>query len=195
MLRAPFFVALALVVAFSGGVFSSIAAIEANQTFETVAIGPWVATPLAQTAAANPYAKARRAREGDFPLGQAEGLAFHARTDSAGRPLSGRCAYLLAGNTPASRLWTLHLTDGSEDRIEGKGIFPRAMHSTRLQRRPDGSFTLHLDDTARSGNWIKLDHEGPVVLHLTLFDTPAAGNFGLIDLTMPVIERVECRDA
>lgn len=195
MLRAPFFVALALVIAFSGGVFSSIAAIEADPGLEAVTIGPWVAAPLAQTAAANPYAKARRSREGEFPLGQAEGLAFHALTDSAGRPLSGRCAYRLSGNTPASRLWTLHLTDGTAAPIDGAGIFPRAMHSTRLQREPDGSFTLHLDDTARSGNWIKLDHAGPVVLHLTLFDTPAAGNFGLIDLTMPRIERVECRDA
>lgn len=195
MLRAPFFVALALVVAFSVGVFSSIAAIEANQSFEAVSIGPWVATPLAQTAAANPYAKARRAREGEFPLGQAEGLAFHAAADSAGRPLSGRCAYRITGNTPPSRLWTLHLTDTAQEVLEGEGTFPRAMHSTRLQRQPNGTFTLHLDETARSGNWIKLDHSGRVVLHLTLFDTPAAGSFGLIDLTMPSIERVECRNA
>lgn len=195
MFRAPFFVAVSLAIAFAGGIWSSLAVIDADEAIDVVRIGPWEATPRAQTIAANPYAKARRAREGAFPLGQAEGLVFRARTDSSGEPLRGSCSYSIIGQTPASRMWTLQLTDPAGAVLRGEPALPAALHSYVLQRRPDGSFVIRLDADARSGNWIHLDRVGPFAVKLTLFDTPAAGNFGLIDLTMPEIRREGCADA
>jgi hypothetical protein len=195
LLRTPILVAIALTIAFAGGVVSSLKAIEASDPFDVLAIGPWQANPRAQTASANPYEKARRARAGGFALGQAEGLVFAAATDSAGSPLDGRCAYRLDGQTPASRLWVLRLAGPDDRTLPSEETFPASIHSNGVLRRADGSFSLRLDATARSGNWIRLDHEGRFLIEMTLFDTPAAGNFGLVDLAMPQIERGNCRDA
>lgn len=195
MLRAPFYIAIALAVAFAGGTWSAIEAIKADAVLDVVTIGPWEASPRAQTATATPYAKARRAREGDLPLGQAEGLDFRARTDSAGRQLTAECAYSVSGQTPASRMWILSITDPGGTPRSGTPAFPAAIHSFSLARAADGSFTIHLDGQAQSGNWMKLQRAGSFALHLTLFDTPAAGSFGLVDVVMPEITREGCRDA
>lgn len=195
MLRTPLLVALALAIAFAGGIYSSVAAIEADDTFDVLEIGPWTASPLAQTSDANPYAKARRARDGGFALGQAEGLAFMAEYDSAGRPLDGGCAYRIAGTAPTNRLWILRLVDPSGETLPVTPAFPASLHSAGIQRAPDGSFTILLDQTAQSGNWLRLERDGRFLIELTLFDTPAAGNFGVVDLTMPAIQRTGCADA
>lgn len=195
MLRTPILVAVALAIAFTGGIYSSIAAIEANDAFDVLKIGPWTASPLAQTSEANPYAKARRARDGGFALGQAEGLVFTAEYDSAGRPLDGGCGYRIAGAAPTNRLWILRLVDPSGETLPATPAFPASLHSAGIQRASDGSFAISLDNVAQSGNWLQLDRRGRFLVELTLFDTPAAGNFGVVDLTMPAIERLECPDA
>ncbi|WP_099865128.1 DUF1214 domain-containing protein [Pararhizobium haloflavum] len=195
MLRTPLLVALALAIAFAGGIYSTIAAIEADDAFDVLAIGPWEATPLAQTDAANPYAKARRARTGSFALGQAEGLLFRTAADSTGARLRGTCSYRIAGQTPPSRLWVMRLTTTAGATLDSPDIFPQTVHSNDLLRAPDGTFAVRLDGQARSGNWIRLAHDGPFEIEITLYDTPAAGNFGLIDLAMPSVERLDCDDA
>lgn len=195
MLRVPFLVATALAIAFSGGVASVKWAIDADDPFESLYVGPWQATPLAQTEAANPYAKARRALEGTLALGQAEGLVFRAGTDSAGAPLTGNCAYRVTGRTPASRLWTLRITDSRGATLPVPEEFPRSAYSGDLLYGPDNTVTIVLDREARSGNWVKLAHGGRFEVELTLFDTPAAGNFGLIEFPMPEIERGDCDNA
>ena len=64
-----------------------------------------------------------------------------------------------------------------------------------MLRNADGSFTITVSDTAAPGNWLALAHKGPVEFVLTLFDTPAAGNAGLIELGMPSIRRLGCGHA
>ncbi len=192
MLKTPLLVATALVIAFGGGIWSSLRAIEATESLGSLRIGAWETNPLAQTDAADPYAKALRARSGTFALGQAEGLVFRSVTDSAGSPLRRDCAYRLEGRFPAARLWVLQLIDGRGASLSAPAPFSSSLHGQAIIRDADGTFTLWLDRKARSGNWLKLDGEGAFAIRVTLFDTPAAGSFGLVDLAMPDIERVSC---
>jgi hypothetical protein len=193
--RLPVLVGLALAVAFSGGIYSALLALDAQDPFEMLAIGPWVANPLAQTTGANPYAKARRALGGAPGLGQAEGLLFRTVTDSSGAALSASCGYAVTGQVPASRVWVMRLT--GQERPQGALAppFSRTIHSSSILRTPDGEFTVRLDDEARSGNWLMLEGSGGFGIEIILFDTPAAGNFGLIDLQMPAVEKLACADA
>lgn len=195
MLRIPFLVALALAVAFSGGIWSSTYALKHVEGFDSLTVGPWAAWPQLQTARADPYALAYRARAGRLLLGEAEGLEFTARTDSSGAPLNGKCGYAINGTTPAARFWTLRVVDPSGKAVSDGSDLPSSFQSHDVLRDAEGVFTIHATAQAVAGNWLALDHDGPILFVLTLFDTPAAGNAGLIQLEMPKIEKLGCNHA
>lgn len=97
MFRIPLLVALALAIAFGGGIASAVWALKATVGFGSISIGPWVAFPEAQTENADPYAKAHRARAGELLYGGAEGLMFMAQVDDRGEKLSAACSYDVSG--------------------------------------------------------------------------------------------------
>lgn len=196
MLRLPLLVCIALGIAFFGGVKSSIYALGHVARYDALRVGPWAAWPDLQTSRVDPYALAFRARQGNVLLGEAEGLAFTARSDSNGRPLSGDCRYRIAGNTPTARLWTLDVADRSGRQLAAENpALPHGIHSHDVLRKADGSFSVTVSAAAAPGNWIALQHKGPVEFVLTLFDTPAAGNAGLLALEMPSVRRLGCGHA
>lgn len=197
MFRTPLVIATALAVAFGLGILSSVWALQATVGFGAIALGPWTAFPAAQTADADPYAKAHRARDGRLLLGSAEGLVFTAATDSAGRRLSTHCRYEIEGITPPARLWTLHATDAAGDFLSpSRPGLPAGLNAWSALRRADGTFTIRISSTASPGNWLAVPEERRTfMLVMTLLDTPTAGSSGVIDLTMPGIARLDCADA
>ena len=104
---------LALTIAVVSGVGSAWYAIEQGQLFGAVAVGNWTAWPGTGSPEPDPYSLAMLARTGELPLGAGEGLAFSATLDRDGEPLSGDCVYVVSGETPAARLWTLTAYDGT----------------------------------------------------------------------------------
>ena len=194
MFRLPLLVALSLAIAFGLGIWSTRVALEATIGFGAIRLGAWEAFPQAQTADADPYAKAHRANAGRLLLGSAEGLRFSAKVDDEGQPLAGNCTYLLSGQTPPTRLWTLFAeVDGLPPRADSP--LPMAINARTVLRRADGSFAISVAATAEPGNWLAVDGAKPFRLVLTLLDTPTAGSSGLIDLTMPKLERIGCGHA
>ncbi len=193
LFRVPLYVALALLIAFGGGIMATLYALNASSGFGAIRLGAWEAFPRAQTADADPYAKSHRARAGQLLLGTAEGLRFTATQDDSGQPLSTACRYEITGQTPPARLWTLYVTDRNGNAIEPRPGLPVGLNSWVVARHPDSSFTIAIGRGAEPGNWLPLpDGEQPVALALTLFDTPTAGSSGLIDLSMPGLRRVGC---
>ncbi|WP_377295293.1 DUF1214 domain-containing protein [Rhizobium sp. SG2393] len=195
MFRIPLLVALALAVAFGLGTFSAIEALKVTLGFGGITLGPWTAFPQAQTADADPYAKAHRARAGALLLGGAEGLAFYARTDSKGMPLDAGCTYEISGQTPAARFWTLHVTGPDDRPVALEAGLPTAINSWTVLRRADTSFSLTLSHKAQPDNWVALPDKGRFALTLTLLDTPTAGSSGVVELDMPGIVKTGCGDA
>ncbi len=193
MFRVPFLVAITLAIAFGGGIYSTLRLLEATAGFGAIRLGAWQAFPDAQTAGADPYARAHRAKAGRLLYGSAEGLMFEADRDDQGAPLDAACTYRLSGQTPIARAWTLYVArpDGSA-LISAEGL-PNGLNSTIIARRADSSFEVTLSDEAVAGNWLALPKSGGFRLELTLLDTPTAGSSGLFDLAMPRLERQECR--
>ena len=191
--RVPLYVALALVIAFGGGITATLYALNASSGFGAIRLGAWEAFPRAQSADADPYAKSHRARAGQLLLGTAEGLRFTATQDDSGQPLRSSCRYEISGQTPPARLWTLYVADRSGNAVETRPGLPVGLNSWVVARNPDSSFIIAVGRRAEPGNWLPLpDNDQPVTLALTLFDTPTAGSSGLIDLSMPVLRRVGC---
>ncbi|MBB4184993.1 DUF1214 domain-containing protein [Sinorhizobium terangae] len=195
MFRIPLLVALALIVAFGGGITSAVWALKATVGFGSIAIGPWVAFPEAQTAAADPYAKAHRARAGELLFGGAEGLIFTAATDDSGARLSAACSYDISGITPPARFWTLYATTSDGMTLRAGPDLPSAVNSWTVLRAEDSSFVVHASPFAQPENWLAIRHGGSFKLVLTLLDTPTAGSSGLIDLAMPKIVKTGCGNA
>ncbi|CAD7027630.1 hypothetical protein REJC140_02525 [Pseudorhizobium endolithicum] len=195
MFRVPFLVAIALAIAFGGGIWSTLWALEATAGFGAIRLGAWEAFPNAQTADADPYAKSHRASAGALLYASAEGLRFTANVDDAGAALDADCSYRISGHTPPARLWTLHTDRTAAARKAERDGLPVAVNSRTILRRADGTFDIVVSRFAQPGNWLSVNEDGRFRLRLTLLDTPAAGSSGLIDLSMPSITNTGCRDA
>ncbi|MEZ2129006.1 MULTISPECIES: DUF1214 domain-containing protein [unclassified Sinorhizobium] len=194
MFRVPLLVALSLIIAFGGGILFTLYALDATAGFGAIRLGAWEAFPTLQTAEADPYAKSHRARAGKLLYGTAEGLAFSAAVDDRGERLSATCNYRLVGQTPPARLWTLYIANARGEPIAPTEGRPTALNSWIVLRNPDSSFSIVLSAKAQPGNWLALPASGQFRLVLTLFDTPTAGSSGLIDLSMPKLEKIGCGD-
>jgi hypothetical protein len=190
LFRLPLLVALSLLIAFGGGIWSTLVALDATTGFGAIKLGAWQAFPQAQTIDADPYAKAHRANAGELLLGSAEGLRFTAKSDDDGVPLAGGCTYVLSGQVPPARAWTLYIGEAARQGLPAN--LPVALNSQIVLRHADGSFDITISPTASPGNWLASAAGRPLHLVLTLLDTPTAGSSGLIDLTMPTLTRRGC---
>ncbi|WP_018389851.1 DUF1214 domain-containing protein [Ancylobacter sp. FA202] len=132
--------------------------------------GPWETWPRAGTETADPYARAALARAGELPLELADGIAFVATTDSAGRPLDGRCDISVSGSLPQARYWTLTLTD-AQGRLIDNAAARTGFTSTEVVWNRDSTLDVALGPRARAGNWLPTGARDRIVLTFRLYDT------------------------
>lgn len=183
-------VALALGMAFGGGIATARLAVEGPSPFGRIALGPWIASPLAGHPDADPYTRVGTALTATLPLGQAEGLVFRAVTDSQDRPLVTGCDYRIEGLMPPARWWTLVPT-----LPETRPSRPGRLHSRGLVRGRAGEFEINIGTGVQPGNWLALPEGAsrPFALVATLYDTPVTRETDLGSTTMPPIVRGTCR--
>lgn len=192
MLKNVLLISIALAIAIAGGAASVVYALDRFNGAGGVTIGPWATFPSFGTADADPYAKARFAREGGLALGQAEGISFTANRDSLGQPLTADCAYRFEGVVPPARFWTLQATDAAGDPLTGVGRRKPALESRSLLRSPDGAVEIRIGSEPAPGNWLAISGAGPMRLVLTLYDTPISGEAGVMDVELPEIRKDGC---
>jgi len=179
-------------LAFGGGILFTLFALDATSGFGAIKLGAWQAFPDMHTGDADPYAKSHRARAGRLLYGTAEGLSFIASDDDSGARLTAACRYRISGQTPPARLWTLFIAGNDGEPLDPPPGRPSAINSWVVLRNPDSSFSITVSPDAQAGNWLALPSAGNFRLTWTLLDTPAAGNSGLIDLSMPKLEKIGC---
>ena len=192
MLRTVFLTLATLVIAIGGGAASVWYALQLQEGVGAVTVGSWTAYPNMGAPDADPYSKARAAREGLLALGRAEGLAFLATRDTGGNPLSRKCSYLIEGSTPPARFWTLYAADRSLRLLSSERRRKPAVQSLEILRNADNSFAIAVGPDATPGNWLSVSGDGPMTFVLTLYDTPVAGNIGVEDVELPQVLRTGC---
>ncbi len=163
-----FHLVLMLGIALTLGFGLSWYALTDGKLFGTIEIGPWTAWRDVGRPAPDPYTRAFIVRSGGLELGTGEGLQFVASTDDRGRPLTRECTYLVSGNTPTARFWTLVAVAPGTGALLARPDGPQAMVSTRLARREDGSFQIYVGRQLMPLNWYELSGSGPYSLMLTL---------------------------
>ena len=90
---------------------------------------------------------------GELPLELADGLAFVATADDAGRALDGRCDIRIQGRLPPARLWTLTVYDG-RGRLIDNAAERYAYTSAEVVWNADRAVEIVLAPRARGGNWL-----------------------------------------
>jgi hypothetical protein len=175
------------------GLAVTFMALERGFGFGAVQAGPWTAWPRVGASDIDPYARAVLSRTGEIPLAAAQGIAFYARSDEAGAPLSGSCDYVLSGAVPAARFWTLTLTHPNGRLVEN-AAHRYGFTSAEILRRGDNSFAIAIASSARPGNWLPSEAGQRFVLVLKLYDAIASASpSGLAGATTPRITRGRCR--
>lgn len=191
MLRDALTILLSSVIAVGGGAASAWYALESAEGIGALTVRGWTAYPDAGSPQADPYSKARVAREADLPLGRAEGISFSTARDSGGEPLRRQCSYRIEGEVPSARFWTVHVAaanaaDGAPD---GRAA---ALSSLALLREADSSVVVVASRHPAPGNWLALDGQGAMRLVLTLYDTPVASNEDIAETELPQVLRIGC---
>ncbi len=177
------------------GATSAWYSIQRSHGIGAINIGAWTAWPYSGGNQADPYTLARATSDSTIPLGAAEGLAFEATRDNDGQLLKLECNYLLEGNTPKAKLWTLtpYRQDGNSVRpADTSSLIPHHTNSTRLLRYTDGTFQIAIGPLPTPGNWLATHGEGAFRLVLRLYDTPITSNAGLVVPVMPKINNIGC---
>jgi len=192
MLKNAILTLLSLVIAIGLGGYSVWYALNAQDGVGAIRIGQWTAFPEVGTLAADPYSKARVAREGVLALGRAEGLAFVAERDDAGEPLKRECTYTIEGGYPTARFWTLYAADQSLGVIDTGKPRQSALQSYQVLRQPDNSVAISVGSRPAPGNWLLTGGSGKMYFVLTFYDTPIASSTGLSDVTLPRILKAGC---
>lgn len=192
MLKNIFLILIVLVIAIGSGAASVWYALDAEETPGAVTFGSWTTQPEAGTPAANPYARARLAREGMLVLGRTEGLFFVAERDSGGELLRRECTYVVHGNMPPARFWTLYAADASLRVLSSRSPRAPALHSQAVLRQPDNSVAITASPEPAPGNWLAISGQGPMRLLLTLYDTPLTIGTALSDVKLPQVQKVRC---
>lgn len=183
---------LAITIAIGVGGASVWYALQATDGIGAVRIGAWTAYPDLGTPQADPYSKARHAREGGLSLGIAEGFVLRADSDLTGDRLLRNCTYLIDGTVPAARFWTLYAADDSQVVLPPRHRRLPAVHSREILRRADNSFVIAVGPSPQPGTWLPVGGGGTMNLFLTLYDTPLASGAESGDVDLPRILRIGC---
>lgn len=183
---------VAVAIALGLGGWSARRALNAGAGSSSVAIGVWRADPLAGSADASPYEKARLSRIGDLTLGIGEGIQFRTATDGTGAPLRRECSYELTGGLPLARVWTLAAFAPGGRLVQPGDGRPGWLVSRNLLRREDNAVDIAASPNAQPGNWLALAGSGPFAFVLTLYDTPASTSSGLGGVELLRVERKSC---
>ena len=193
MFRTVFLTLVTLAIAIGGGAASVWYTLRAQEGIGAVTIGNWTAYPNMGALDADPYSKARAAREGMLALGRAEGLAFFSNRDSGGDTLSRKCTYVDRRR---------HAAGPVLDAVCGR---PVARHACRrrpaqagreLARRccaiPTIPSRSQSAPARRPATGSAFPADGPMVFVLTFYDTPVSSSAGIAEIDLPQVLRTGC---
>ena len=130
----------------------------------------------------SPYVQAHYFRALSLPPDSRQRLDFTAHADSSGARLDARCSYVISGNLPPARWWSLEL----------EGAPAGAISSGRAVLNEDGSLTVHAAALAMPGNWLKLPRGGSFGLVLRFHGPQGQLRRAPLQASLPEIRREDC---
>jgi hypothetical protein len=181
-----------VMVAIVGGLGTSWYMIERGNGLTTHSVGAWTAWVAAGRADADPYTRAHFIRRGMLPVSSALALTMEAVSDGEGQRLHSSCEYLIEGDEPPGRFWSISVFD-EQGRLIPNAAERYSYNSVTALRAPGGRFSIALARSARPGNWLPTGGAGRISLVLTVEEQRDIGGQSAQAWLPPAIRRVSCR--
>jgi hypothetical protein len=174
------------------GVFVTLAEIERGNGFAAIEAGPWTGWPRAEASEIDPYTRAILSYSGEIALSESEAMSFIAYGDSNGAQFDSACDYVVKGDIPPARFWTLTLLSPEGDLIANTAN-RHGFTSSELLRTGSGQFEIALSRHARPGNWLPLPRTSKFILVLRFYDSELSAPAAALDAAhMPAIVKGRC---
>ena len=174
------------------GLFVTFVVVERGNGFAAIAAGPWTGWPRNGTSDTDPYTRAILAYSGEMSLSESEGMSFVAHGDSNGAEFDPACDYVLKGEIPSARYWTLTLLSPAGAPIANTAD-RQGFTSSEVLRASDGQFEITLSRHARPGNWLPIGDTSKFILVLRLYDSELGAPAAALDAaSMPVLVKSRC---
>ncbi|MFN3473237.1 MAG: DUF1214 domain-containing protein [Blastomonas sp.] len=190
-MRSGFRYGLMLVVGLALGVATAVLQLRQSFASDGITNGPWRTGEKIGTADASVATRASVALRGLLALPEREAIYFNAATDSAGRPLIGRCRYRVSGGAIDARWWSLTLYDAKGYLIPNAAR-THSLGSAALDPAEVDEWQVAIGRDNAIGHWIAMPDNQPFELTLRAYHPSARllRQRGSVDL--PRIEREEC---
>ena len=174
------------------GLFVTFVVVERGKGFGAITAGPWTGWPRNGTSDTDPYTRAILAYSGEMSLSESEGMSFVAHGDGNGAEFDPACDYVLKGEIPSARYWTLTLLSPAGAPVAN--IADRqGFTSSEVLRASDGQFEITLSSHARPGNWLPIGGTSKFILVLRLYDSELGAPATALDAArMPGLLKSRC---
>lgn len=154
-------------------------------------IGPWTTGREFGTAQASAHTRAVVALRGLLALPATEARYYAAAVDDAGRPLDGRCRYVINGGGLPAKWWSLTLYDRAGYLVANEpGVY--SVGSAGLPSSEQAHWTIIVAPDRQAGHWLPTGgiDRFELTLRAYLPDDGGKGNFTQAQL--PSIVREAC---
>jgi hypothetical protein len=155
--------------------------------------GAWRYYPDYGSNTANPYVRAQAIIEGPMVLQRSEAIYFIADRDDRGDWLQAGRNYRVEGGNFDARWWSItaygddhHLIRNPQNRY--------SYNSANIAKNADGTWTVHLSNTERPGNWIPTGDGKRFELFLRMYNPAPAVLKDVGSVNVPRIIREDKTD-
>jgi len=174
------------------GLFVTWLVIEHERGFGAIEAGPWTSWSEIGAPEVDPYSRAILAYFGETALSESEGTSFVAYGDRRGVEFDPACDYVMKGEIPLARYWTLTLFSPAGAPVANRAG-RQGFTSGEVLRDADGRFEIVISRHARPGNWLPSGEAARFVLVLRLYDSELSAPSGRIDAKkMPMFVKGHC---
>jgi len=153
--------------------------------------GPWRTSLSIGSAGGDMRTRASVALHGLLALNRSETLYYTAQTDDAGNPLSGACAYRIAGHDPGARWWSI-TAYGPDDYLIANPAHRYSVSKNSVTRDKTGLFDASVSAAPEKTDWIPVA-AGAFSLTLRLYNPGASVATDPAHAALPKIERLSCK--
>ncbi|MEE2525968.1 DUF1214 domain-containing protein [Hyphobacterium sp. HN65] len=163
--------------------------------FRSIEINDWTSDPAIGSETADPYTRAYVARRGLLGLRREEATYYIRAVDDGGAPLREDCAYVIEGEVPDVRWWSVTLYAGDYF-LAQNGDDAHSIDASRATIGEDGRWRATIQDTdPQDGSvWISSRNAGNFDLLLRLYNaSEAVLETPETALTVPDVIRLGCR--
>lgn len=156
-----------------------------------IAVGPWQTGKSFGTVDASTLTRAKVALSGLLALPSTEAMYFTAQTDSDGRPLDGRCNYVVRGGKLDGRWWSVTLYEG-EGWLVKNAAERWSVPASAVAVDEAGRWSFVVSPTTQSGTWLPTGSVPAFDLTLRLYHPSPITIKSPETAQLPTIERKGC---